>query len=73
LLLGAVLRPGAVAPLLLSARRPPSRIDISCSHGAQQQTRHALRRRRVMGQTDGQRDEQGYNIYTAPAYKRRGA
>jgi len=39
LLLSAVLRPCAAAPLLLGARRPPLSIDISCPHGAQQQTR----------------------------------
>jgi len=27
------------APLLLAIRRPPLSIDISCRHGAQQQTR----------------------------------
>ena len=29
----------AAAPLLLVARRPPLSVDISCAHGAQQQTR----------------------------------
>jgi len=39
LLLSAVLRPRAAVPLLLGAQRPPLSIDISCPHGAQQQTR----------------------------------
>jgi len=43
----------AAAPLLLGARWPPLSLDISCAHGAQQQTRRILRlRRRVMAQTD---------------------
>jgi len=32
-------------PLLLGARRPPLSIDISCPHGAQQQTRRTPRLR----------------------------
>jgi len=32
----------AAAPLLLGSRRPPLSIDISCPHGAQQQTRRTL-------------------------------
>jgi len=48
----------AAAPLLLGARRPPLSIDISCPHGAQQQTRRTPRLmssdgRRTDGQTDG--------------------
>ena len=43
LLLSAVLRSHAVARLLLGARRPPLSIDISCPHGAQQQTRRTPR------------------------------
>jgi len=37
--LSAVLQPRAAAQLLLSARSPPLSIDISCPHGALQQTR----------------------------------
>jgi len=40
----------AAPPLLLGgSRRPPLSINISCRHGAQQQTR---RRGRMMGQTN---------------------
>jgi len=39
LLLSAVLRRRAAAPLLLVARLLPLSIDISYRHGAQQQTR----------------------------------
>ena len=39
LLLSAVLRRRAAAPLLRSSRRPPLSIDIFCPRGAQQQTR----------------------------------
>jgi len=44
----------AAAPLLLSTWRPPLSIDISCSRGAQQQTRRTSRG--MMGQTDRQTD-----------------
>jgi len=48
----------AAAPLLLGARRPPLSIDISCPHGAQQQTRRtpmlmSSDGRRTDRQTDG--------------------
>jgi len=33
----------AAAPLLLGARHPPLSVDISCSRGAQQQTRRTPR------------------------------
>jgi len=51
----------AAAPLLLGARRPPLSIDISCQHGAQQQTRRtpmlmSIDGRRTGRQTDGQTD-----------------
>ena len=46
----------AAAPLLLGARRPPQSIDISCPHGAQQQTRRTpllLSNDGTDGETDG--------------------
>jgi len=61
LLLSAVLRPCAAAPMLLFAQRPPlSMIDISRPHGARQQTRRTPRLRSNDGtdtQTDGRTDE----------------
>jgi len=49
----------AAARLLLSAWRPPLSIDISCRHGAQQQTRRTWRLRRMMGRTDTDRRTDG--------------
>jgi len=49
----AVVRRSA-ALLLLGARRPPLTIDISCRHGAQQQTRRSCVR--MVGRTDRQTD-----------------
>jgi len=43
----------AAAPLPLGARRPPLLIDISCLHGAQQQTRRTPRLWSMNGHTDG--------------------
>jgi len=46
----------AAAPLLLGARRPPLLIDISCLHGAQQQTRRTPRLWSMNGHTDRRTD-----------------
>jgi len=44
----------AAAPLLLDAQRSPLSIDISCQHGAQQQSRRTpLLRDGIDGWTDG--------------------
>ena len=56
----------AAAPLLLGARRPPLSIDISCPHGAQQQTRRTLLLRSNNG-TDGRTDGRTPDRYIDPA------
>jgi len=48
LLLSAVLRPRAAAPLLLLGACRPM-IDIFCAYGAQQQTRHTPLLRSTVG------------------------
>jgi len=53
LLLSAVQPLRAAGPLLLGARRPPLSFDISCPHGAQQQTRRTPRLRSNDGKKDG--------------------
>jgi len=51
----AAERRAAARVLLLSARRPPLSTDISCKHGAQQQTRRTPRLRSIDG-TDSRTD-----------------
>ena len=70
LLLSAVMRVRAAAPLLLGARRPPLSIDISCSHGAQQQTRRTPLLRSNDGTVDGRIDAQtDRGTDTGPLYR----
>jgi len=58
----------AAAPLLLGARRPPLSIDISCPHGAQQQTRRTPMLMSSDGRrTDGQTDRRAIDRSIDPA------
>jgi len=67
-----VLRSRAAAPLLLGARRPPLSIDISCPHGAQQQTLRTLLLLSSDGtdrQTDGRTPDRALRYYASSADK----
>jgi len=66
LLLSAVLRPRAAAPLLLGARNPPLSIDIFCPHGVLQQTRR-IPLLLSIDKRDGRTDGRTLDRYIEPA------